>query len=89
MTIVIKFYFILFLFIFFDTNSVLAKKAAIIIDYDTRNVLFEINADTLNYPASLTKIMTLYIIFDYLDKKKNYMENKDESLKYRNFKITK
>ena len=32
-------------------------------------MLFEINADTRNFPASLTKIMTLYILFDYLDKK--------------------
>jgi D-alanyl-D-alanine carboxypeptidase len=52
------------------SNSVSAKVAAIIIDYDTKKVLFEINADTLNYPASLTKMMTLYITFDYLDKKK-------------------
>ena len=54
----------------FNSNSVFAKRAAIIIDYDTQEVLFEVNADTLNYPASLTKIMTLYIIFDYLDKNK-------------------
>ena len=49
-------------------SSLLAKRAAIIIDYDSREVLFEINADTRNYPASLTKIMTLYIVFDYLHK---------------------
>ena len=53
-----------------NSNSVLAKRAAIIIDYDTQEVLFEVNADTLNYPASLAKIMTLYIVFDYLDKNK-------------------
>ena len=50
----------------FNTSS-FAKRAAIIIDYDTQEVLFEINADTLNYPASLAKMMTIYIIFDYLD----------------------
>ena len=53
-----------------SSNPVLAKRAAIIIDYDTQEVLFEVNADTLNYPASLAKIMTLYIVFDYLDKNK-------------------
>ena len=53
----------------FNTSS-FAKKAAIIIDYDTKKVLFEINADTLNYPASLAKMMTIYIVFDLLDKKK-------------------
>ena len=65
--------FIIFItLIIFTTSSTttLAKKAAIIIDYDTKEVLFEINADTLNYPASLVKIMTLYILFDYLDKNK-------------------
>ena len=55
--------------------DVLAKKAAIVIDFDTKKVLFEKNADTKNYPASLTKIMTLYIVFDYVKKGKlNYEE---------------
>ena len=43
----------------------IAKKAAIVIDFDTKEVLFETNADTKNYPASLTKMMTLYIVFDF------------------------
>ena len=71
--------FIIFItLIIFTTSSTttLAKKAAIIIDYDTKEVLFEINADTLNYPASLVKIMTLYILFDYLDKNKIEMNTK-------------
>ena len=63
-----------FLCISLSSNSILAKKivgvAAIVIDYDTQEVLFESNADTLNYPASLTKIMTLYIVFDYLNNNK-------------------
>ena len=60
------------IFVCFSLNStpILAKVAAIIIDYDTKKILFEKNADTLNYPASLTKMMTLYILFDYLDKNK-------------------
>ena len=65
--------FIIFLtLIIFTTSSTttLAKRAAIIIDFDTKEVLFEINADTLNYPASLAKIMTIYIVFDYLEKNK-------------------
>ena len=44
----------------------IAKKAAIVIDFDTKEVLFEKNADTKNYPASLTKMMTLYIVFDFV-----------------------
>ena len=61
--------FIILISITFNTSS-FAKRAAIIIDYDTHEVLFEVNADTLNYPASLAKIMTIYIVFDYLDKGK-------------------
>ncbi len=58
------------LIIIFFSFDVLAKKAAIVVDYDTGDVLFEKNADTKNYPASLTKIMTLYIVFDYINKGK-------------------
>ena len=61
---------LIFIFLFINSNSIYAKKAAIVIDYDTKEVLFEVNADTLNYPASLTKMMTLYITFDYLKKNK-------------------
>ena len=60
----------LFLLLILFTNDLFAKKAAIIIDFDTQETLFEINADTLNFPASLTKMMTLYIVFDYLKKDK-------------------
>ena len=49
------------------TSETFAKKAAIVIDFDTKEVLFEVNANTKNYPASLTKIMTLYILFDQLE----------------------
>ena len=52
-----------------STSQSFAKKAAIVIDFDTKEVLFEVNANTKNYPASLTKIMTLYILFDRLEKK--------------------
>jgi D-alanyl-D-alanine carboxypeptidase len=66
----------LFFLILFFSNSLLAKKAAIIIDFDTQKTLFEVNADTLNFPASLAKIMTLYIMFDYLDKNKLLLNTK-------------
>ena len=44
-----------------------AKYASIIIDADTGEVLHEVNADSLNYPASLTKMMTLYLVFEAID----------------------
>jgi D-alanyl-D-alanine carboxypeptidase len=43
-----------------------AKYASIIIDGDTGQVLQEVNADEVNYPASLTKMMTLYLAFEAL-----------------------
>ena len=54
-------------FLILITSASFAKKAAIVIDFETKEVLFEINANTKNYPASLTKIMTLYILFDFLE----------------------
>jgi D-alanyl-D-alanine carboxypeptidase len=47
-----------------------AKYAAILIDAESGRVLHEVNADTLNYPASLTKMMTLYMVFSALESKK-------------------
>jgi D-alanyl-D-alanine carboxypeptidase len=42
-------------------------KAALVADMDTGQVLYQQNATDLNYPASLTKIMTLYLTFDALE----------------------
>ena len=41
-----------------------AKYAAIVIEEDSGRVLFARNADSMRYPASLTKIMTLYLLFE-------------------------
>ena len=43
-----------------------AKYASIIIDAKTGRVLYSVNSNTKNYPASLTKIMTLFLTFDSL-----------------------
>ena len=43
-----------------------AKIASVIGDPHTGEVFFQVNQHTKNYPASLTKIMTLYIIFEEL-----------------------
>lgn len=42
------------------------RYAAIVIDVNTGKTLFERNADDPRYPASLTKMMTLYILFEEL-----------------------
>jgi len=44
------------------------KDAALIIDGETGKVLFARNADATRHPASLTKMMTLYLLFDALHK---------------------
>ena len=43
-----------------------AKYAHIVIEAKTGRVLHSLNARTKNYPASLTKIMTLYMTFEAL-----------------------
>lgn len=45
-----------------------AKHAALVIDGHTGQVLYSRNADELRYPASLTKVMTLYLLFEKLEK---------------------
>ncbi|HEY4254410.1 MAG TPA: D-alanyl-D-alanine carboxypeptidase family protein [Roseomonas sp.] len=41
-----------------------SRYAAFLQDADTGEVLLAINADAPRYPASLTKMMTLYLVFD-------------------------
>jgi len=45
-----------------------SKYAAIVIDGNTGKILHSKYADAPRFPASLTKIMTLYVLFDYLKK---------------------
>lgn len=41
--------------------------AAIVVDANSGGVLHAVNADSLRHPASLTKIMTLYLLFERLE----------------------
>lgn len=50
-----------------STGKAWAKYASIVIDAETGEVLHEANADDRNYPASLTKMMTLYLAFEALE----------------------
>jgi D-alanyl-D-alanine carboxypeptidase len=43
------------------------KYASIVINMDTGQVLHDRNADDPRHPASLTKVMTLYMVFDAID----------------------
>ena len=46
------------------------KQASIVFDATSGHVIHEVNADARTYPASLTKMMTLYLTFDALKAKK-------------------
>lgn len=43
------------------------KYASIVVDYDSGTILHADQADALRHPASLTKMMTLLMVFDALD----------------------
>ena len=62
-----KFY--LFLLFFILKHSIVLAidtkaEQAIVFDWNTKEVLFEKNADQSIPPASMTKIMTVYAVFD-------------------------
>lgn len=58
-------------------NCVMAAqyKAVLVADIDSGRVLYQENANELNYPASLTKIMTLYLTFDALEHKRLHLDD--------------
>jgi len=47
-----------------------ASPAAIVVDADTGTVLYDMNSQGVNYPASLTKMMTLYLLFEAIEAKR-------------------
>ena len=61
---------LIFTFVIVNLSQLsLAKIASVVGNPITNEIYFEVNKETRNYPASLTKIMTLYIVFDELNKK--------------------
>jgi D-alanyl-D-alanine carboxypeptidase len=55
---------------FFHSGAAEARYSSIVIEAETGKVVSEANADQPNYPASLTKMMTLYLLFDALEQGK-------------------
>ena len=51
-----------------SSSEVSTSTSSSTIDAQSGKVLSSSAADTLRYPASLTKVMTLYITFDALEK---------------------
>ena len=73
---------LIFLVCFFIFNTNLSAnpkidvKTAILIDYDSDEILYELEPDMSIYPASMTKIMTTIIVFDLLKDNKLDLEDK-------------
>ncbi|MDC3131366.1 D-alanyl-D-alanine carboxypeptidase [Pelagibacteraceae bacterium] len=58
-------FFFLSIFLSLEVHSIDTKaKQAVVIDFDTMEVLFDKNANHKVIPASMTKIMTVYVAFD-------------------------
>lgn len=51
-------------------NAAKPRYAAIVVDAQTGEILHADHPDALRYPASLTKMMTLFMIFEALDRKR-------------------
>lgn len=47
-----------------------SRYGAIVMDFDSGQVLYAVNPDRHSYPASLTKVMTMYLLFDAMDQGK-------------------
>ncbi len=63
---------LIFLLLAFNCQTLLSfdssARNVLLIDFNTNQVLFSKNEDEKIYPASMSKLMTLYILFDSLDK---------------------
>lgn len=59
-----------------SASSAVARPAAVVIDGETGAVLYQSNINHRHYPASLTKMMTLYLLFEALDQGKLTLETK-------------
>ena len=72
-----KFILTILLLFSFETKSIDTKaEQAVVIDFDTNEVLFEKNANQRVIPASMTKIMTIYVAFDRIKNSNFNINNK-------------
>ena len=63
-------------------NAAANKYAAYVIDVKSGKVLFSRNGTSLRYPASLTKMMTLYMVFERLESGKLSLNSRFKVSKY-------
>jgi D-alanyl-D-alanine carboxypeptidase (penicillin-binding protein 5/6) len=74
----IKYIFILFFTVNVNilANPNIEAKTAILVDYHTDKILYELEPDLSIYPASMTKIMTAIVAFDLLKDNKISLDDK-------------
>ncbi len=58
------------------SNPKVDVKTAILLDYDSNKIIYELEPDMSIYPASMTKIMTSIIVFDLLKDNKLSLDDK-------------
>ena len=63
-------------------NAADSRDAALIVDGVTGRILYERNAEAPRYPASLTKMMTLYLLFDAIEKKRVGLDTQITASRY-------
>jgi D-alanyl-D-alanine carboxypeptidase len=56
-------------FLMFQVDAKAAPYSALVVDVDSERVLYSQSAEELRHPASLTKMMTLYMVFDALERR--------------------
>ena len=84
-----KFFILLIINLLLSLNALAVDTKAdqaIVIDYNTGEVLFEKNANKKMPPASMTKIMTVYVAFDRL-KQTNLSVNDQCTISPRAYKM--
>ena len=74
-----KFLLVIFFSIIFSNNAFsmdTVAKQAIMIDFDTGQIILEKNPDELMKPASMAKLMTIYIVFEKIKNKSISLDDK-------------
>ncbi|MBQ6110620.1 MAG: D-alanyl-D-alanine carboxypeptidase [Alphaproteobacteria bacterium] len=67
--------YIVIVLLYFGNAFAKDYRAVLVADIDSGRVLYQESANELNYPASLTKIMTLYLTFDALEHKRLQLDD--------------
>ena len=57
-------------------NPIVNARTAIVVDYHSDKILYELEADQQIYPASMTKIMTSIVAFDLINKNRLSLDDK-------------